>query len=466
MITFKDALTLTKTKLKTRKFRNVFAMFTLSLGTIIILSFLISVNGVLDFGKNIFKDSLADRAFAQENFYGDIFATSIGATPLEVDPSKPYEPVQVNPQEKLEQRKSEGAKSVFTKKSQSSISFSLKDTTHPEVTTYTIAVDPLFVTDFLDSNYSFEDRYEGKIPVIVSTDFLKTVEQGFVYFNETAKERYEETRTVYDKYIGKTFRLQEQHITDGEQYSDTGIDIIIAGISSSTGLGGSYIDSYAMNIPLWAIEKNETLKEIYTTAETTVIYEFETKQQRDAAVETFQKNLRESSADSTSFLMPLFGPYESFTEAVAFFRKIVFGLGGFVLAISCFILMSTLGKIIGDSRQEIGVFRAVGGQKADVRKIFFTYAWVLVTGGFIFGLLLSSILTVTASLLWGENMFYTLIEFGSVLDVKQPALMFVSFPLLYILAFYGVLFLLGMLASLIPVYRASKIDPIKVLRDK
>jgi ABC-type antimicrobial peptide transport system permease subunit len=157
--------------------------------------------------------------------------------------------------------------------------------------------------------------------------------------------------------------------------------------------------------------------------------------------------------------------FQMFAEIVTFFRSVALGVGGFFLAVSAIFIMTTLGKIIADSRKEIGVFRAVGAQKRDVRKIYFGYAWLLVTGGYVIGFVVAIILDMIASWKWGENLFYQMMNAAVVTDVSQPVFLFLHITPLYMLGLYAGMMIVGVLASALPIRRASKIDPIKVLKD-
>lgn len=487
MIRITDSLRLTRTKFQTRKFRSIFAAFSLSLALIVILLFLIGGNGVISHSKKTLKDSLSDRYFAAEEFrYESALPTEPGK------PDKTGESVSVstdttevkpiNPDEYFEKYKNDGVTKVYVQKSLDGYSADSSLEGSPETvgTRGFTSTDPLFVQDFLRQEYSFENQYDGKIPVILPEDFIINSYDPAFYTNLTQEEQYRKLQELLPNYIGKSFRIVtvSYDLPDPNNPSQskraetlTDIEVIVVGVSRS-GFGSDYVQSYNFIVPVWATETQPTLKARAESNQTTtrLIYEFETKDQRDAFTKKAMEQNRGGVLDGptlslSSYIVPVFGPYEQFRQMLKIFRYAVIVIGGFFLVISAIMLMTTLGKIVNDSKQEIGIFRAAGAQKGDIRKIYFTYTFLLSFVAYILGLIISYILLIVASLKWSETFWYNIAGFGTTTGIEVPKYLFVSFPLLYLLAFFVFTLLFGTLASAIPVYRASRLDPVKVLRD-
>ncbi|MBI2411163.1 MAG: ABC transporter permease [Candidatus Kerfeldbacteria bacterium] len=451
MIRFRDAVQLTRTKFKTRRVRTVFAAISLSIGSVIILSLVIFSGGVMHFAKDLFRDSLADRSFASEQF---------------IRPT-----TQSTPEQYLEKYTAEGAKAIYVNRSIFEYGFTFSgekfDTGQFNRSTMNLsAVDPVFIADALYEGHSFENTYDGKIPIIIPASFILDAEQGTEGFSlPNPENQYEAIQQYASSYIDHTFSLATIEYAGGRDEENilktTDIEVIVVGISKITmfGGGGSYYPSDHFIIPNWAVDSQDSVKRFFKNSEKNIVYEFETKKQRDAFVKT-RNALRET------YITPVYGPFEMLQEAFKFFRRVAYSVGGFFLVVSALFLMTTLGKIIADSKQEIGVFRAVGAQKNDIRKIYLIYAWILSSLGYLIGLGLAYILAILASLKWGEKIFHFISIAGTSYDIPSPKFIFVSFPLQALIFFYFITLLIALFASLLPMRRAAKMDPVKVLREQ
>ena len=51
-----------------------------------------------------------------------------------------------------------------------------------------------------------------------------------------------------------------------------------------------------------------------------------------------------------------------------------------IAAIAALIMMGMIGRVIGDSRRETAVFRAIGAKRNDIRAIYSTYTFFLSLG--------------------------------------------------------------------------------------
>ncbi len=68
---------------------------------------------------------------------------------------------------------------------------------------------------------------------------------------------------------------------------------------------------------------------------------------------------------------------------------------------------------------------------------------------------------------WGEDLFYGLVKFsGSAAGVTQPDYVFLGTNAFHILVLFVFALLSALLASAIPILRASRIDPIIALKEE
>lgn len=499
MIHLREAFSLAQTKFKRRKFRNFFVAFTISIGSVFILAALFAVSGLLHTGKQIFKDSIAGRYFAAENFHVNGSQGVILVPPTEEKTedsiSSSAEPFVLNTEQYKKENEQFHPIAVFKQlNTQGQNNFGLEgftkkvDSQAPGVfnqnpSTLTLsATDSLFIQDFLYTGYTLEDSYGDAIPVIIPTSYV--VSQQDAAANATQKERVALSKTATSQYLGKTFQMTSSTIDPqtgafGEPIS-TDITVIIVGYSVDDQYGGGAYHAASIIFPLWAVEKHQSLQSYFQNpelfTETRAVVEFGNKDDRDRFIkEKLQENMRRwqeapnpniAPPPIESYTMPVKGKYEAFADVMTLFKNIAFGVGGFFLAVSAFFVLTTVGKIAADSKKEIGVFRAVGAQKRDIKKIFFAYTFLLSTFGFLFGTVLAVLFDIGLSIKKGEETFYVMLNNGTTLDVPEPMFLFLYIPVQWYLLCYLGAIVIGCIAAYMPVRRASRIDPIKALREE
>lgn len=127
---------------------------------------------------------------------------------------------------------------------------------------------------------------------------------------------------------------------------------------------------------------------------------------------------------------------------------ILAGIAGISLIVSGIMILVVLYISVVERTREIGILRAVGARKKDIRRIFFTESAILGLGGGILGVLGASLVALV-----GNNYLET------VFDVR-----IVNIGVDYIMLGIGVSVLVSVLAGLIPSSKASKLDPMESLR--
>lgn len=476
MIKLKDSLKIAKIKFKTRKIRNAFSGCAISLGIILILVILFGTTGLISTASKIFKDTNANRYFAEGYAYSS--NESIYYDAIQTKPSfDDYQPPKsITKEEYIKKYPSYKFKNVYDKSLAVSGQFTFEgkapSTNHENIfmgssgSYNLVSLDSLFVSDYVYGDYKFDDKYGDKIPLIVPKDYILSLDLKDIS-QLTNKEKYKKTKEVLDKYIGKEIKLETSTFTAPESGQmepkiETKVlktKFIIAGFSTATPFGYNSIDNSFL-IPNWSATKNDELKEYFpTTSSKSYILEFENKSERDKFVKEAQKQMDYS-------VSPILGKFEMFTEPLQIIRKVGFALGGFLLFISALFILTTLAKIVADSRKEIGVFRAIGAQKSDIKKIFFSFSFLLTTFGFLLGLIISIIFNSILSLIYGDKIFYSIVNFGTNMNFSEPFLILVKIPIIELVLVYIFTLLIGFLASYLPIRKASRIDPIKALREE
>lgn len=456
MIRITESLQLAKTKFKTRKVRNTLSAITVSLGIILILAALFATEGVTSLAKQGFKDSNADRYFLRDSGSSFLFISENSMADNSSDLTD------VKTIDDYKKKVSGDFKAIYEEYTVNETLFSPSAVTDQNEQLSLYSVEDFFIKDYLVKDYTFNDAYEGKIPLIVPREIVFALDKTRIPSN--SKESYDKTAELFEKYAGATISLKQlgyspkdrSEFKEGNNEKVLKTEFIIVGFNASTTFSRTVLDN-AFVIPKWAITDNTELKDLFSDARKNIIVEVSSKKERDTL---FNKYFMDRD------IFPITGKAEAFTEPVRVMKKVALGIGGFLLAISSLFVLSTLSKIVADSKREIGVFRAVGGQRKDIRKIFFSYTFLLVSLGYIVGFIISSILVIIASKLWGDDIFYSIAGFATNVTLEKPLFAFWAIPWFETLMLYAFVLLVGFLAALIPVMRASRLDPIKALREE
>jgi ABC-type antimicrobial peptide transport system permease subunit len=127
-----------------------------------------------------------------------------------------------------------------------------------------------------------------------------------------------------------------------------------------------------------------------------------------------------------------------------FSAELVGGFAGLAVLLASIGIYGLLAYMVGQRSREIGIRMALGAQRDDILKLILGKGVVLACVGIVAGVIFSAATaSMMASLLYGVH--------------PHDPMVFLSVPLL--------LFLVALMASLIPALRATQIDPIVALQD-
>lgn len=501
MISIKDSMLLAKVKFRQRKVRFILTSGAISIGVIIIAVIILSTSGFLSLLRTLTKDSLANRYIASERFDLHSIAQGdgdVGQFPTveeyieqnqEFDIQKVYlgrtvvylpDSVETGTTEEpvlgAESRDIAVPIPPTEEGSDTSLSYGFGiDEINDTYTTSLYYSDPIFIQDYLFDGYSLEDKYDGKIPIVVPV----SVVVGYYGGQESSEDRFNRVTKAINEIKGKTYQLKalalDYSFTKSGQIEkadvvDLGVQVIIVGVvpdSSFFPVSGEA--SYNISMPEWAFEDQKLTDLNRNLNAVTYISEFSSKAERDDFVQVSYEGsgygfAETGSAGFYTYREARLSAYEAAAEPIKWIRRIGYGIGGFFVAMSSLFVMFTLGKMISDSRKEIGMFRAVGATKRDIKYIFLIYGFWLIVGGFLVGIFSALLFCIAISLLWGDNLFYSIVLFSTNFSYDKPAMLFVGFPPFQIFLLFIITTGSGLLASLIPARRASKVDPIVVLK--
>lgn len=157
--------------------------------------------------------------------------------------------------------------------------------------------------------------------------------------------------------------------------------------------------------------------------------------------------------------------FESFMKevdaAMKIVKRIAYAFGGVLLLLACGLLWSTTSRIVSDSRVDIGLFRALGATKSDVRRLFLTETVFLGELGTLTGIFLG-----WTAAYWISRIVIHIAS-GEISDPEE--MLMIPRSIFAIDAVTCVLLLVGaaglsLVAGLWPANRAANVDPVKALK--
>lgn len=151
----------------------------------------------------------------------------------------------------------------------------------------------------------------------------------------------------------------------------------------------------------------------------------------------------------------------AFDSTVKVVKKVAFALGGMILGLACGLVWSTTSKTVSDSRVDIGLFRALGATKREIRRLFLGEAMLQGVLGTLVGMVLGWALAIGIS--------HWVIGFArrSVVDPEEALLIpdsIFSINLKFCLLLVVGAAVVSLLAGLLPANRAANVDPVKALK--
>jgi hypothetical protein len=151
----------------------------------------------------------------------------------------------------------------------------------------------------------------------------------------------------------------------------------------------------------------------------------------------------------------------AFDSSMRIVKKVAFAFGGLILGLACGLVWSTTSKTVSDSRVDIGLFRALGATKREIRRLFLGEAMLQGVLGTVLGMILGWALALAIS--------HWVIGFArrSVYEPEEALLIpnsIFSMNLHFCLLLIVGAALVSLLAGLLPANRAANVDPVKALK--
>jgi ABC-type lipoprotein release transport system permease subunit len=180
-----------------------------------------------------------------------------------------------------------------------------------------------------------------------------------------------------------------------------------------------------------------------------------------ADVEAVAKRIRDLGFEATTRSSAFANMVKEFDTFVRFVKRIALAFGGLILALACGLLWSTTSRIVSDSRTDIGLFRALGATKSDVRRLFLSEAAWLGMLGTLCGIFLGW------ALAWEISRWTIRFVRREVVDPEQMLMIPDSvfrIDWVFCAALLVGAAIVSILAGLWPATRAAKVDPVQALK--
>lgn len=527
MLNFKDTLTLTKSKMKARKGRTIGTAITMSLGLVVLMSASFAAKGIENTALDLLEAPTNDRWFGVVQRAYEEPEQTFGPVDYESQKHITLEQGQRIAQEFTQRDRvlDTFLRTSITSERGFGLTTNLDSTSNTDAAQSTLqapsgALDPLnvgidlstvdaqFMDFYAQNGISLTEKRDGRIPVLVPSEraLLLTDYQAPTNGRETpSREQVEQKNAALQELIGTPVRLQEntfalasqeQEEASADTQADTtppseprrmsvpepaptytvvdhGIELFIAGILPAENFFGGTPDFGTIDLLVAAPFHEEIAQQLnrdrivrsivaeYTSEDDIFadmfgedspgffVFELQTIQLSQDEVTVF------ATADTKAI----------FDDILMFVRRAGYWVGGFLLLISALLVWMSLGRIVRDSRREIGVFRAVGARKRDVVKIVIMYALIVAVLAFLLSSILSVALTLGISAGWGDQFFYTVASLGNMIEVNPPAFAFFGITPLIVLGSVAATILAACIGAFFPARKAAKLDPVVALRD-
>ena len=148
-------------------------------------------------------------------------------------------------------------------------------------------------------------------------------------------------------------------------------------------------------------------------------------------------------------------------EAIKFEKLLISLMLFLIVAVASILVLSTVIMTVKSKEREIGILLTLGASSKQIILIFFTQGLIVSLIGIIFGVLLGFVLTLNL------NNIISLIE--SILEKNLLEAYFINYFPYYIdysqiIFICAISFLISLISSLVPSFRAVKLNPVQILR--
>lgn len=171
--------------------------------------------------------------------------------------------------------------------------------------------------------------------------------------------------------------------------------------------------------------------------------------------------------DGSVYAMPFGSSSLIMDEVETTASKVIFWMLIGASGIAIIILAGTIGRTISDGRKESAVFRAIGARRGDIAKIYGVYTLLLSFRVILFAAVLGIFLAGIVEVLYAQDATLgARLAYAAALPENAPAFHFIGVNSWYIAAIVGTIIVAGLLASIFPILRNARRNPINDMRDE
>ncbi|MBU0598104.1 ABC transporter permease [Patescibacteria group bacterium] len=139
------------------------------------------------------------------------------------------------------------------------------------------------------------------------------------------------------------------------------------------------------------------------------------------------------------------------------------------IILSAIIIILTMGKFVSESTKEIGVFRAIGAKKGDIKQLFMSQAIMYTLIGYIIGALIGIVLVFILAKpvqLWFDAFIENTVEETFAVVQQTSAGIFTHIDWQMFGIYTALLLAIAVVVSIIPATRASRVSPVQAIKNE
>lgn len=275
---------------------------------------------------------------------------------------------------------------------------------------------PLMMVSTL-SQYSEYDLAEGTM-----------ANKNEIIINEAVKEEL-----GVDDIVGKTITVSVQ-VDNRQIVIDTVVSGVLSGETSSMSGGMSQVYLYYDDL------KQACAEQDYDLMPTSIMLIADAEENVDSIKSTVTDMGYGSSMQETMV--------ETFTTMLDLFTGVLAGIAGISLLVSAIMILVVLYISVVERTREIGVMKAIGARRKDIRRIFISESFILGLAGGIIATVITFIIMFIGNAVIQSH-------FGVNMILISPY---------YVLFGIGISILISVLSGTLPAAKAAKLDPVESLR--
>ena len=250
--------------------------------------------------------------------------------------------------------------------------------------------------------------------------------------NEIVNEAVKEELGI-DDIVGKTITVSVQ-VDNRQIVIDTVVSGVLSGKTSSMSGGMSQVYLYYDDL------KQACAEQDYDLMPTSMMLIADAEENVDSIKSTVTDMGYGSSMQETIV--------ETFTTMLDLFTGVLAGIAGISLLVSAIMILVVLYISVVERTREIGVMKAIGARRKDIRRIFISESFILGLAGGIIATVITFIIMFIGNAVIQSH-------FGVNMILISPY---------YVLFGIGISILISVLSGTLPAAKAAKLDPVESLR--